>query len=135
MVFDCHVSDLLSECRSTRSLFRLGNDWQRDLRPVALTANVLAFHTELVLKALNQARDFIAGLCKCLCCYRHPFVLLLLAFLKEVAGDFRSSIASWRLPANDTRVFGRTDNEWLLWDSRFICEKNNRGLLFCLSAN
>lgn len=126
MVLDGHVSDLLPECRGTRSLFRLGNDRQRDLGPVTLTTNVLAFHTELVFKALNQACDFIAGLCKCLCGYRHPFVLLLLTFLKVVAGDFRSSITSWRFPADNTGVFGSTDNERLLRDSRFIYKTKNK---------
>lgn len=66
MEFDCHVSYLLPECRSTRSLVGLGGDRCRDLTPVALTARVLTFDTELIFKALDQACDLIAGFHKLL---------------------------------------------------------------------
>lgn len=120
MVFDNHVSDLLPERRSTRRLLRLGDDRLRDLAPIALTAHVCALDAELVLKALDQALDLIVGLGNLLIRHRHPFVLLLLTFLKVVASDFSSTIAGWRLPADDTAVLGGTDDEGPLWDARFF---------------
>lgn len=69
MVFDSHVSDLLPECGSARSLVRLGDDGFRNLTPFALTAHVLTFDTELILEAFNQACDLIVGLCNLLGSY------------------------------------------------------------------
>lgn len=119
--FDCHIPDLFSERRSARRLFGLGNDGRRDFTPVTLTTNVLTLDSEFILKALNQASYFIVSLHNLLCGHRHPFVLLLLTFLQEVVGNFSSTITAWRLPTNNTGVFGGANDERLLGDSRFFC--------------
>lgn len=62
VVFDSHVPDLLPEDRCPRCLVGLRLDTLRDFTPVALTTHVLTLYTELILEALDQARDLIFGL-------------------------------------------------------------------------
>lgn len=120
MVFDNHVSDLFPEYWGSRRLIRFGGDRLRDFTPVAFTTQVFTFYAELVLKALDQACDLIAGLHYFLGGDRHPLVLPFLTLLDVVVGNFSSTITAWSLPTHNTGVFCGADNEGLLWDARLI---------------
>lgn len=113
---DAHVPQFLLEGWSTDLDCCGWNNGSGLFTVVTLSSQVFTLHAEDVLDTLGQMLDREHCLFDLVCGHQSPFSpflpVLLVLFLKTVALDLGATIAEWRLPGNNTGVFGDSRHDW-----------------------